>query len=1106
MKRTTFLLGLFLSMTTIGMKGQHQVVRLDKTTTTVQQLISTIEKQTNLSIDYGQNALDLTKQVKVNSKTEKLSALLDAMIKETDLEYTISGRHVIITKNTPQKPKQTGRKQTIKGQVQDINGNPLIGVTVKVRGTNNAVVTDLDGNYTISANRGDILECSYVGFTTKDARVNGNQLNLTLHENSKDLNEVVVTALGIKREQKALSYNVQQVAGDAVSVNKDANFINSLNGKVAGVNINASSSGAGGASKVVMRGARSIMQSSNVLYVIDGIPMLNTGKEGSTEFASSGTSEGIADLNSEDIESMSVLTGAAAAALYGEKASNGAIVITTKKGSVGHTLFTITQNTELSTAFHTPKFQNKYGTGSSIRESGSESYSWGRLLNESNFMGYNPIEDYFKTGVMTTEAFTMSTGTEKNQTFLSASALRSAGIVPNNKYNRYNFTVRNTTSLLKDRMILDVGASYIIQNDRNMINQGVYNNPLVTAYLFPRGNDYQDMAMYEHYDTTRKIYVQNWDGLISELVGQNPYWINYRTPRTNKKYRYMMNAGLTYKFTDWLSLVARIRIDNSINTYEEKFYASTNMTLTGSSNGMYNIQKSDRKQTYGDFIANINKRFFEDKLSFIANVGASLSDLKWNQLGNRGPIDENLIPNVFTVTQINRARLIPEQSGYHDQTKSLFASVELGWRSQLYLTVTGRNDWPSMLAGPHSNKSSFFYPSIGSSWIISESFNLPQQIDYLKVRASFASVGLSFPRWYANPKYTWDENKKQWSSQTTYPMYNLKPERTDSWEFGLQTRLFKHFNIDLTYYLTKTYNQTFDPKISASSGYSKMYIQTGNVRNQGLELALGYNNTWGEFSCRSNYTFSMNRNKIKELVTAYVHPQTKALITVDKLDEGGLGAAHFILKKGGTLGDLYSLSDIQRDSNGKVYVDESGKVYKNTNVEDIKLGSIFPKSNMAWRNEFSWKGLNLGVMVAARFGGIVYSATQANLDYYGVSKTTANIRDKGGVSINDGENIINPETWFTTIGASDGIPIFYTYSATNVRLQEASIGYTFKKNVLFGFGELTFSLVGRNLLMLYCKAPFDPETTATTGNYYQGIDKFMTPSSRNLGFNIKLKF
>lgn len=1105
-KRITFLLVLFLSMS-VSMMGQNQVVKLENTTTAIRQLISAIEKQTNMSVDYGQNTLDLAKQVKVNSKTEKLSTLLDAMLSGTGLEYSISGRHIIITKSEAQKTQQhSGKKQTVKGQVLDANGNPLIGVTVKVKGTNNAAVTDLDGNYSINADRGDMLEFSYVGFTTKEARANGSQLNQTLQEDSKELTEVVVTALGIKREQKALSYNVQKVAGEELSVNKDANFINSLNGKVAGVNINASSSGAGGASKVVMRGARSIMQSSNVLYVIDGIPMLNTGGEGSVEYGSSGTSEGIADLNSEDIESMSVLTGAAAAALYGEKASNGAIVITTKKGSVGRTQFTVSQNTEFSTAFRTPSFQNKYGTGSTLRDSGVESYSWGKLLNESNYMGYDPIKDYFKTGVMTTETFTLSTGTEKNQTFFSASALNSVGIIPNNKYNRYNFTVRNTTSLLKDRMTLDVGASYIMQNDRNMVNQGVYNNPVVTAYLYPRGNDYQDMAMFEHYDTTRKIYTQNWNGLISELVGQNPYWINYRAPRTNRKYRYMMNAGLTYKFTDWLSVAARIRIDNSTNTYEEKLYATTNKTLTGSDNGMYNVQKSDNKQTYGDVMANVNKRFFSDKLSMVANVGVSLSDMKQNLLGTRGPLDEGLIPNVFTVTQINRARLMPEQSGFHDQTKSLFASVELGWASQFYLTMTGRNDWPSMLAGPHSNKSSFFYPSIGGSWIISETFALPKQIDYLKARASFASVGLSFPRWYANPKYTWDEKNKQWSSQTTYPMYELKPERTDSWEFGLQARLFKHFNIDFTYYTTKTYNQTFDPQISVSSGYSNMYIQTGNVGNKGIELAVGYENTWGDFSWASNYTLSMNRNKINELVTAYVHPRTKAVITVDKLDEKGLGDAHFFLKKGGTLGDLYSTSDVMRDSNGKIYVDSNGKVYKNSNVEDIKLGSIFPKSNMAWRNDFSWKGLNFGFMVSARFGGIVYSATQANLDYYGVSKATADARDKGWISVNGGQNYVNPETWYTTIGGADGIPQYYTYSATNVRLQEASLGYTFKKNAFFGLGDLSVSLVGRNLFMFYCKAPFDPETTATTGNYYQGIDKFMTPSTRNLGFNIKLKF
>lgn len=994
----------------------------------------------------------------------------------------------------------------VTGKVVDATGEPMIGVTVKVKGTTNAVVTDLDGNFTIKANSNDVLQYSYIGYVTKDQKITPGTQNVSMLEDTKELNEVVVTALGIKREQKALSYNVQQVKGDELSANKDANFINALTGKVAGVNINASSSGAGGASKVVMRGTRSIQQSSNVLYVIDGIPMLHVGSEGSTEFGSSGTSEGIADLNPEDIESMSVLTGAAAAALYGEKASNGAIVITTKKGKIGKTVFTVSQSTEYLSAFRTPKFQNKYGTGSSLRDSGADSFSWGKLLNEANFKGYDPKDDYLKTGIVTTESFTLSTGTEKNQTFFSTSALNSEGIVPNNKYDRYNFTIRNSTMMLNNKMVLDLGASYIIQSDRNMINQGVYNNPLVTAYLFPRGNDWEDIKMYEHYDSSRKIYTQNWNGLISELVGQNPYWINYRTPRTNRKYRYMLNAGLTYKFTDWLSVAGRIRIDNSTNKYQEKFYATTNMTLTGSLNGSYNLTKTDNKQTYADLMANINKRFFKEQLSLVANVGVSLSDQKEEIFGNKGPLDENLIPNVFTVMQLNRDRLVPVQGGYHDQTKSLFASAELGWKSQYYLTLTGRNDWPSMLAGPHSNKASFFYPSVGLSWIISESLHLPKTINYMKIRASYASVGLSFPRWYSNPMYEWDETNHQWKNQTTYPIYELKPERTDSWEFGLQTRFLKHFNLDITYYTTKTFNQTFDPKISASSGYSKMYVQTGDVSNRGIELALGYNNTWGNFTWSNNYTLSMNRNKINELVTNYTLPTTGKVISVDKLDEGGLGSAHFILKKGGTLGDLYSLVDLQRDDKGKIYVDENGKVFKNPNVEEIKLGSIFPKSNMSWRNDFSWKGFSFGFMISARFGGIVYSATQANLDYYGVSEATANARDLGYVAVNGGDNYVNPEAWYSTLGSSDGIPQYYTYSATNIRLQEASIGYTLKRNKFFGVGDLSLSVIGRNLLMFYCKAPFDPETTATIGNYYQGIDKFMTPSTRNIGFNVKLTF
>ena len=637
-----------------------------------------------------------------------------------------------------------------------------------------------------------------------------------------------------------------------------------------------------------------------------------------------------------------------------------------------------------------------------------------------------------------------------------------------------------------------------------MTNQGVYGNPLVTAYLYPRGNSIDDLKMFERWDTQRNLYVQNWNDLVSEFVGQNPYWINYRNVRTNRKYRYMLNLGASYKLTDYLSLAARIRVDNATNTYEKKYYASTNKTLAGE-NGQYALVKTDDKQTYGDVMMTFDKRFFQDRLSVNANLGAIISDVKQGVTGIDGPINDNLIPNVFNEYQVDPTREKRLASGYHDQTKSLFASAEIGWANQLYLSLTGRNDWPSMLAGPHSNKSSFFYPSVGLSWLASQTFQLPKQIDFLKVRGSFASVGIPFPRWYANPVYEWDEANRQWKSQTIYPMYNLKPETTDSWEFGLQTRLFKHFSLDLTLYWTKTYNQTFNPDISVSSGYSTMYIQTGSVSNNGIELALGYENSWGNFKWSSNYTFSANKNKINELVKNYVHPETGAIINKDRLDLNGMGSAHFLLKEGGSLGDLYSLTDVVRDSEGRVYVDENGKVYKNNNVGDIKLGSVFPKCNMAWRNDFSYKGINFGFMFAARFGGIVYSATQAALDAYGVSKATADARDLGYVLVN-GEDRVNPETWYSTIGAADGIPQYYTYSATNVRLQEASLGYTFKKNVFFGIGDLSLSLVGRNLLMLYCKAPFDPETTATTGNYYQGIDKFMTPSTRNLGFNIKLKF
>jgi len=1092
-----FLLGM-----NAGAMAQNVQMKLGKVS--VKQAIATLKDKSGYSFVYEMNDLDLNKKVDVNATT--LSESIQQILNGQQVNYEIKGNTVVVKHQGVTKDQKENATHTVSGIVKDENGLPIIGATVKVRGAQMGVVTDIDGKFSLKTSVGSVLTVSYIGYKTQDIKVQeGGSLNIKLEPESKQLNEVVVTALGIKRSQKALSYNVQQVTSDELIRNKDANFINSLAGKVAGVNINTSSAGVGGASKVVMRGAKAIEQSSNALYVIDGVPMFNLGQEGGKGFESSGTTEAIADINPEDIESMSVLTGAAAAALYGSRAANGAIVITTKKGKVGHTEVTFSQNTEFLSAFRLPEFQNRYGTGSQLSSVEVADKSWGKRLNEVNSYGYDPKSDYLKTGVVTTETVTLSTGSEKNQTYLSASAVNSAGIVPNNKYNRYNFTFRNTTSFLQDRMTLDVGASYIKQNDLNMVNQGSYSNPLVEAYLFPRGDDWQTIKMYERYNTQRKIYTQYWPQGLNEFTGQNPYWINYRNLRTNFKDRYMLNAGLTYKILDWLNVAARIRVDNSANKYERKLYASSNTTLTeGSGNGFYAISKTDDKQTYGDLMVNINKSF-ENTLSLQANVGASLSDIQQDVLSNSGPLRNDLFANKFTVFQLDDSKAARFQSGYHDQVKSLFASVELGYKGAYYLTLTGRNDWPSQLAGPNSTQSSFFYPSVGTSFVLSEIFHLPKQIDYLKARASYASVGLPFPRFLANPTFEWDTALRQWKSKANYPLYNLKPENTTSWEIGLTARFLKHFNLDVTLYHTTTYNQTFNPQISVSSAYSTLYVQTGSVSNKGIELSLGYKNKWGDFGWASNYTFSANRNKINELVRNYVHPETGTVINKDRLDVGGHGQAHFILKEGGTLGDLYSLSDIKRDSQGRVYIDNEGKVYTDNNVGDIKLGSVFPKCNMAWRNDFSWKGLNVGLMFSARFGGIVYSATQATLDTYGVSETTAQARDLGYVEVNGGDHI-NPETWYTTIGSKNGVPQYYTYSATNIRLQEASIGYTIKKNKLWNIGDITLSLVGRNLLMLYCKAPFDPEATASTGNYYQGIDYFMTPSTRSIGFNVKVKF
>ena len=1069
--------------------------------TTLGTVIKQIQSQSKYQFFYNDKLSTVTVEP-LKVKDASLEQVLNTLLKNKDISYKIEENIIYLSEkeNSDSLQQQSGKERTITGQVVDAKGEPLIGVSILVKGTTDGAITDLDGNYKIvTKSNNPVIVYSYIGYKTQEIPLKGQTaINITMMDDTPVIDEVVVTALGIKRSEKALSYNVTQVDAESALAVKDANFINSLNGKVAGLNINSSSSGIGGASKVVMRGSRGIEQSSNALYVIDGIPMYNlSASGGSEEMQSQGSTEAIADINPDDIESMSVLSGAAAAALYGSNASNGAIVITTKKGKVGRVALTVSSNTEMLSPFVMPQFQNRYGT------SGTDA-SWGKRLNEANYRGYDPASDYFQTGLIGTESVTLSTGTEHNQTYLSAAAVNSRGIIPNNKYDRYNFTFRNTTLFLEDKMKLDVGAQYIMQKDRNMVNQGIYANPLSSAYLFPRGNDWEDYKMYERYDLERNMYTQYWPQGGGSFRLQNPYWINYRNLRENDKDRYMLSAALSYDILSWLNVAGRVRLDNSYNTYTQKYYASTIATIAEGENGFYGVTNTRDKQTYADLLLNINKTFGED-WSLTANIGASYSDNRSEALAVSGPIAANGLPNFFTVAQLDKETGKREETGYREQTQSIFASAEVGYRSTYYLTLTGRNDWPSQLAGPNSKQSSFFYPSVGGSVVLSELFKLPESISYLKLRASWASVGLPFGRFLAYPTFSWNTSTGAYSSQSAYPLYDLKPERTDSWEVGLTARFLKHFNFDVSFYNTKTYNQTMDAKLSPTGGYSTFYAQTGNVRNRGVELSLGYKNTWNKFSWSSNYTFSANKNKILSLIDGYINPVTGEEITKDRMDVGGLSKARFILKVGGSLGDLYSQSDLLRDSNNKIYVNADGNVAVNDKADDIYLGSVFPKANMAWRNDFQYGNWGLGFLLTARLGGVVYSATQAVLDSYGVSEATAAARDNGGVVIN-GNDMIDAQKWYTVVGADSGIPQYYTYSATNLRLQEASVSYTIPRKKLKNIMDITLSLVGRNLWMIYCKAPFDPESVATTGNYYQGIDYFMMPSLRSVGFNLKLKF
>ena len=1015
--------------------------------------------------------------------TIPLSGVLDATLKAAGTNGQSSLQEV-----------QHGKNIVVKGKVVDKGGEAVIGANVLVKGTSTGAVTDLDGNYTLSVSPNATLVFSYIGMKSQTVAVNNRkQIDVTLEDEAKAIDAVVVTALGIKRSEKALSYNVQKVDNSALTKVKEANFVNSLSGKVAGVNITRSSAGIGGATSVVMRGSKSISGNNNVLYVVDGMPIGNANHGGDGgEYGRPGSGEGISDFNSDDIESISVLTGPSAAALYGASAANGVIIINTKKGAAGSVKVNFSSNTEFLSAGVMPEFQNTYGTELNTYR------SWGKKLETPST--FNP-RDFFQGGYNTINSLNLSGGTDKNQTFVSVATTHAEGIIPNNEYYRYNFSGRNSSKFLNDKLHLDISGNYVMQGDQNMMSGGRFFNPLRPLYLFPRGDDFETVKIWERYDTDRRFNTQYWPYGTQGEDFENPYWIVNREMFTNEKHRYMFSFRAQYDILSWMNIAARTRVDNTYSTIKTKFYATTNPLFTGDTSlenakGSFSQGEERYKQTYADLMLNINKKFDKDFV-LTANIGTSFDDHYTTSVSVGGRL--KTVPNLFSTPNVD-----PDVTGgggqsYH-RTRNIaaFASAELGWKSMLYLTATGRTDWASQLVS-NGKTPAIFYPSVGISGVISEMVKLPSFISYLKTRVSFTEVGSPISQVGITPgTITYSMSGGQVKPISTYPYPDFNPERTRSWEAGLNARLFKgKVRLDATIYQSNTYNQTFLQNLSDASGYSGFYIQAGDIRNRGVELALGYEDKISkDISFSTNLTYTRNVNRVMELVKGYKNPIDGTVFDINVL------TSPKYMRPGDSMNDIFVQGILVKGKDGRFI--EEGDGYRIDRSQRIKVGSSAPDFMMGWNNTLNLYGVNVSFLISARVGGNVSSSTQAMMDGYGVSKVTADARDAGAVVI-DGQSY-DPKRYYTTIGLNR-LGAYYLYDATNIKLQELSIGYTLPKK-WFGkvISNASVSLIARNLLTIYRAAPYDSDMAGGTSTYSAGGDNFMPPSMRSVGFSLNLGF
>lgn len=1011
--------------------------------------------------------------------------------------FLISGKNVVAANANVNQ-----QQNVITGTVTDESGIVMPGVNVVLKGTTSGTITDLDGKYTIHVpDNNSILVFSFLGYATIEKTVGSQRtLNVSMGEDATLIDEVVVTALGIVRKEKSLTYSTQIVDGGELTRAKDPNMINSLAGKTAGVQINKSSSGLGGSVKVVIRGNRSVSGSNQPLYVIDGVPINSSANDqtsttigGNNDSGNIDRGDGISNLNPDDIESMNILKGPAAAALYGSSAANGVVVITTKKGKAGRTEITFNSNTTFEkAAYGIPEFQNSYGGVSS---------SWGDKLSggKSDY-----TDDFFQTGVTTINSVSLSSGSEARQTYFSYANTYGEGVVENNKLKKHNFNFRETANFFNNKLTVDANINLMHQLANNRaVSGGYYMNPLVGLYHFPRGGSVQGGESFSYYknnyqymDAGRNMYLQNWYPTGLTTMEQNPYWLINKTPSEDKRVRGIAGLSLKYKINDYFTLQGRGNADYISDKYEQKIYAGTHAGIAGGNNGRYIFSESTNMSLYGDAMLTYQQYF--NNFMVNATIGASINDNKWESSGADSAHGQLYNPNIFTLTNIDLNAGAVSQSKGHTQSQSIFFAGQIGYRDMLFLDVTARNDWTSSLAFTDSKNSGFFYPSVGLTWIMNETLKLPEWVTLGKVRGAWSQVGNGLPTYLSNPLHSINTGGNV-NFNTTAPFSELEPEKTTSVEVGTEWRFFgSRLEFDFTYYNTNTKNQLFTLDAPSGSQYTQYYVNAGNIRNRGIEIMLSGTPVLTEsFRWKTGLNYSLNRNKVIELAEGLGY----------FIVSGASSNAYTMrLEVGGSFGDLYGYKFL-RDEQGNISYDAKGMPIKDDS-DYQKIGNTSPKFNLGWQNTLSYKNFSLYFLIDGRFGGDVLSLTQSDLDQYGVSKTSGDARLNGGVMFH-GKKIEDVQGFYNIVGGRSGVSEHYIYSATNIRLRELSLGYTLPNSVLKEnsfIKNIEIAFIGRNLFFFKNDAPYDPDGTLSTGNSLQGVDVFGMPTNRSFGINLKANF